>query len=588
MTSALTISNLLAWSAQVALLVGAGLLTMRVVRLEAPAVRYALLRVLLAVCLLLPLLQPYRAGNASIDASFRAVAAAGRASGGAGVTTPDAGGLFDAAASWPTAVMLVLLAGVVSRLVWIGAGVVRLRRLRRAGELASSSDEQEELQGIIRASATVRYVRSLGQPVTFGFRSPIVLLPDSLRQRPVAIQRAVLAHELWHVRRRDWIWTVAEEGVRALFWFHPAIWALLSRIQCAREEVVDELTILATGSRRSYVDALLAFADEPPLFAATAFARRRHLVQRMVLISKEAVMSARRMVACCAVLAAVLIPASWYAVQAFPLVQLTSAEGGLDRIGPVEQRARAITPENPIPRRTQVVGADYPSEAEALGMRGTVTVRLALDESGRVAEARPVAFSLRANGSRSIGYRSNSAGFNEPAAEALAKAMPAELRAAARGAFESLVLSSVRAVKQWRYDPPAEGPIAFSVNVPFGPAEAGGPPPPPPPPPPAPGRQAGSARPLRVGGNISAPTKIKNVNPVYPDEAKDAKVQGVVIIETRVEADGTVGEAHILKSIPMLDEAALEAVRQWEFMPTHLNGQPVPVIMTVTVNFTLQ
>ena len=81
---------------------------------------------------------------------------------------------------------------------------------------------------------------------------------------------------------------------------------------------------------------------------------------------------------------------------------------------------------------------------------------------------------------------------------------------------------------------------------------------------------------------------MRNVNPVYPQDAQDARVQGVVIIEARIEADGTVSRARVLRSIPMLDEAAVDAVRQWQFTPTLLNGQPVPVIMTVTVNFTLQ
>ena len=82
--------------------------------------------------------------------------------------------------------------------------------------------------------------------------------------------------------------------------------------------------------------------------------------------------------------------------------------------------------------------------------------------------------------------------------------------------------------------------------------------------------------------------KVRNVNPVYPQDAQTARVQGVVIIEARIEADGTVGSARVLRSIPMLDEAAVDAVRQWEFTPTLVNGVPVPVIMTVTVNFTLQ
>jgi protein TonB len=107
-------------------------------------------------------------------------------------------------------------------------------------------------------------------------------------------------------------------------------------------------------------------------------------------------------------------------------------------------------------------------------------------------------------------------------------------------------------------------------------------------PPPPPGAPGASAAPVRVGGNIKAPTKIQHVSPVYPQEAQDARVTGVVIIEATINPEGSVETANVLRSIPMLDQAALEAVKQWRFTPTLLNGVPVPVIMTVTVNFTLQ
>ena len=104
--------------------------------------------------------------------------------------------------------------------------------------------------------------------------------------------------------------------------------------------------------------------------------------------------------------------------------------------------------------------------------------------------------------------------------------------------------------------------------------------PPPPPPPPA--------EPIRVGGNIRPPEKTRDVAPLYPAIAQSARVQGIVIIEATIGADGRVTDVNVLRSIPLLDAAALTAVRQWEFSPTLLNGIPVPVIMTVTVNFTLQ
>jgi TonB family protein len=112
-----------------------------------------------------------------------------------------------------------------------------------------------------------------------------------------------------------------------------------------------------------------------------------------------------------------------------------------------------------------------------------------------------------------------------------------------------------------------------------------------PPPPPPPGMASASPSgltPLRVGGNIKTPTKVKDVPPVYPPDAFAARIGGVVILEVVIDTEGHVSDAKVLRSIPLLDNAALEAVRQWEFTPTELNGMRVPVIMTVTVNFTLQ
>ena len=92
---------------------------------------------------------------------------------------------------------------------------------------------------------------------------------------------------------------------------------------------------------------------------------------------------------------------------------------------------------------------------------------------------------------------------------------------------------------------------------------------------------------VRVGGQIKEPKKLKHVNPAYPDIAKQARVQGVVILECTISPQGKVTDVKVLRGIPLLDAAAIEAVKQWVYSPTLLNGVPVPVIMTVTVNFRL-
>jgi TonB family protein len=94
--------------------------------------------------------------------------------------------------------------------------------------------------------------------------------------------------------------------------------------------------------------------------------------------------------------------------------------------------------------------------------------------------------------------------------------------------------------------------------------------------------------PIRIGGEIQAPVKITDAKPVYPAMARSAGVSGAVTIEATIGPDGKVIDAKVVRSIPLLDQAALDAVRQWKYNPTLLNGVPVPVLMTVTVNFTRQ
>jgi protein TonB len=133
-------------------------------------------------------------------------------------------------------------------------------------------------------------------------------------------------------------------------------------------------------------------------------------------------------------------------------------------------------------------------------------------------------------------------------------------------------------------EPPTSGvPGGVGGGIPGGVAGAGivalpdAPPLAPPPP----------AEPLRIGGNIRPPTKLRDVPAVYPQIAIQARVQGVVIVEADISAEGKVTDARILRSIRLLDQAALDAVRQWEYTPTLLNGIPRAVVMVVTVNFVL-
>jgi protein TonB len=185
----------------------------------------------------------------------------------------------------------------------------------------------------------------------------------------------------------------------------------------------------------------------------------------------------------------------------------------------------------------------YPPIAQSAKISGIVIIEATIDETGRVTNARVL---------RSVPLLDDAA---------------------------------LAAVRQWEFTPTllngVPTPIVMSVTVNFTLSD------------PAPGAApAGSAppvpgTPVRVGGNIAPPRKIQDMRPVYPAEALAARVSGIVIVETVIGADGTVTDARVIRSIPLLDEAALAAVRQWRFSPTLLNGVPTPIVMSVTVNFTL-
>ena len=232
--------NLLAWSLQVALIVAAAALAARLAAIGSARVRHLWWRGVLVLCLALPLIQPWQAtvapdAAAGLDSGADQAAGAGQAQAGIAPILAMAAASRTAPGmpQWPVLLTVIIGAGGVLRLAWLAAGIRRLRRLRLAGECADRQ-EVDDVQSLVGARADVRYVPRIQQPVTFGVRRPIVLLPSSLQALTPASRRAVLAHELWHVRRRDWMALLAEEGIRSALWFHPAFWWLISRVQSSR------------------------------------------------------------------------------------------------------------------------------------------------------------------------------------------------------------------------------------------------------------------------------------------------------------------------------------------------------------------
>jgi periplasmic protein TonB len=103
------------------------------------------------------------------------------------------------------------------------------------------------------------------------------------------------------------------------------------------------------------------------------------------------------------------------------------------------------------------------------------------------------------------------------------------------------------------------------------------------------GGTPGAEEPLRVGGEVKEPIEISRVKPQYPEAARKARMQGVVILEAIITKDGNVESVRVLRGLnPLLDNAAMRAVQQWKYKPATFNGRAVPVYLTVTVTFTLQ
>ena len=277
----------------------------------------------------------------------------------------------------------LLCAGALLRFGSLCAGAVRLRQLRQRSLAAVLTPDLEAIRSELAPQAEVRVSCEIAQPAGFGLRQPVVLLPEGLFAMDPEAQRTVACHELLHVVRRDWPWIVVEEVARALFWFHPAVWWLVERIQESREQLVDSLVIARIPSKRAYMAALLAFADvgHRPATLATAFLRRRHLRSRLRKLVKESVMSRRRLVWTVVVLACVVVGTIAGTVMALPL--------GLP-IGEAAAHAQQVADGNDpgvrLPKVISEVKAQYTPEAMQAGIEGTVIMTAVVRTDGTPAD----------------------------------------------------------------------------------------------------------------------------------------------------------------------------------------------------------
>ena len=628
MNTGLMWDNLVTYSFQIGLVVGLAGFVPALLRLRWAGAKLIFWQILLAACLLLPLVRPWR--QEVIAAVGVPVATSVTIAGPAGPATRTTIPRSELA-------LLLLAAGTLVRLGWLGwlgVGFWRLGRYRRNAQKLGT-----------RSGCPMFLSDEIASPVTFGWRRPVTLLPARFPELDGRIQDAILCHELLHVERRDWLFTISEEVVRAIFWFHPAIWWLLGEIQLAREQAVDSLAIERTEARDEYVDALLAIAGakaQLDLAPAPLFLRKRHLKQRVMSIFKEVRMSKTRLISRLAMGVAILAAACWIVTSSLPLAaapQVVNDSAGVT----VDVGAAVLLHRAPV---------HYPESAQKKGIQGTVTVEATLDGSGNVSDARVLSgpdelrkaalqsvLQWHFKGAAAGSSRTVSIAFQLPEARPAPpeKQISAELRAkvaearaqqpnveqyvgqlrstpptgtqklksitvvglsdpmrdellsklpfhegdtlpsgwnvalgAAVGAFDEHLIIGVRSTTlQWDGTRLATGSEAdVTISAPNAPSSNT------------------TVNELQAGTSGAAKI-VRMPRPVYPPEAKAAGVSGVVKLNAVIGADGTIKNLEVISGHPLLVPAALEAVKQWVYQPTLLNGSPVEVKTEISVNFTL-
>jgi TonB family protein len=626
MTAALVLDNLIAWSAQAAVLVAVAALAS--LTLAHPRARLIFWQGILAIALLLPAVEPWH------QPLTEDVAAVSIATNAAPVIVAKPAGFR---ISWRREYFLLLIAtGAALRSLWICAGLFRLRRHRLDARMLT-------IPPVPFSNPQVRWFVSntVGGPVTFGFLNPSILLPARVVELDADLREAIAHHELAHVRRRDWLFVLLEESIRSLLWFHPAIWFVLSRIQLAREQVVDAEVVGLTRDRERYLDALVAVAAQrllPDVAPAPLFLKKRQLAVRVAAVLKETRMSKPRTFFSFATVCSAALIAARLAVWMFPMqapAQTTAvtaaAPGKIVAAGTRDGYGVVVEPGAKILHRQ---GVFYPAGVTAVG---TVVVESTVNAKGEVTDAHVISgpdelrnaalssvlnwhFSpegLAPTVQSTIRFEKApstaesavplvphttqyiksivTGGLSEELAEKVTASLPVHVgdafanddlnrvKAALKGVDEHLDVFTriagpdVTLMFMLRPSGTAQRPGVLIENGPVVPA---------PPPADLPPPTSGMMR-IRVGGNVQASNLIKKVTPAYPPLAKQARIQGTVQFTALIGADGSIQSLQLISGHPLLVPSAQDAVRQWMYRPTLLNGSQVEVITQIDVNYTL-
>lgn len=586
------LQNLLSYSEQVAILIAVAAVLAAVLKLTAAA-RLHCFEVLLACCLVFPFVQPWRTPQAKTAVTVSTIMLSDVAP---PTAQPDAW-----RPSVAEVIAAVLAAGMLVRLAIIGLGMLRLRRYLDNARFVPTAFGIEKQR--VGAWPDVFISEELKGPVTFGLFRPAILVPARW------MDNATIAyHELLHVRRRDWAFAVFEEVMRAVLWFHPAVWWLIGRIQLAREEVVDRKAIQLVESRDCYLDTLLAIAEAKAgldLAPAPLFLKKRHLRQRVAALLKEVNMSKVRIASSLAGFAAVLALAGFMAIRSFPLH--AAPESVKDAPG-----VRVQQDDTKLLHRAPV---QYPRDAIQKGIQGSVVVEATLDQKGEVTDAQVVSgpAELRKAALESVlQWHYDLATGVPPKVQVAIDFMlpPPNSPGAVKPVPVPLTTSpTLRSIDLSRLTPSLRDKVTAQLPVhvgdQLGPSDAS---------------KINDAlsnidehlrmaiKPLpdgtavlhvalndiapaperiRVGGNVQAMNLINKVVPAYPPLAKQGRIQGTVRFTAYIAKDGHIENLELVSGHPLLAEAAQEAVKQWVYKPTLLNGDPVAVVTQIDVNFTL-
>jgi TonB family protein len=641
MNPPLWFANFLSYCLQVILLVLVGTVLPRLFRLRAPRVLLAYWQGLLAICLVLPLLQPWRlpAVASSVSAATVSISIQGAQAGAAKLPSS----LYPLIAG-------VLLAGILVRLGWLALGLAKLRAIRRGARAFDPLPEGvRELEQRLCVSPAWYLAPGMESPATFGLRPPSILLPERFPKMPEDFQRAIAGHELLHVARRDWILNLAEEIVLTVFWFHPAVAWVVNRIRLSREQAVDAEVVRLISARKPYLGALLEIAGGSAglaLGAAPTFLKERQLAQRIELLVKEVTMSKPRLYLSLTAILGLLMLAGAAGVWAFPLRAPARPDSNL-------QPVKAVAPV-------------YPPAAKKAGIQGEVRLHVTIDKDGSVKDVQVLSgdpqlseaavaavrkwryapsddtditivtlnFALDNGGVSAPADRDTkeALSLSKPAYQPITKITPVYPLAAKKAGIQGIVVlratiekdgsisdlkplrgdpllvkAALDAVQKWRYAP-GEKAIITDVTVNFTLADDRGP---------GHGVSGGvsggvgggisggtsggigggvssgvgggvSGGVYSVGGDVSQPIPIYKPDPPYTQEAKHAKTEGLVRLWVIVAADGTVSD---VKASPGFDkgltENAMNTVKAWKFQPAMKAGKPVPCKIMVEVQFKL-